>query len=432
MKLTKKSAYLLYTAALLAGISMIWPANRMVTESLPTVSAVSFTSVTSFQITVGNSPRTTISRTGDDTWELTEPITGPADAQAVRSLLRNINRGFEFDVRVDSENYDQYGLDNGERVLFEVFSGGEVPTQSISIGSDTFGGASFVRIPNSEVVYRGNVGSRMSYARTPSDWRDKMVTLLDDGSIVAMTIERTTDTLSFVSSDGVWSINEADFDVDQRTIMALAHNVGRIRASEILSESFDADWESPAATVSLDLVSGESIELVFGGLQQGGAAFVRLGDTSYRISASKLAAVTRPLESFKVLQILDASPIDLARVTMTDSGVPRVLVRGEDSLWTVESPANIQGNLQEIALGLSALLSLRADSIPPEGTPFGDTMAQFTLEYNGGETTTIELGQGALDPQGREVVLIREANTGAMFVARFSSFERIFPAFGRG
>jgi hypothetical protein len=108
------------------------------------------------------------------------------------------------------------------------------------------------------------------------------------------------------------------------------------------------------------------------------------------------------------------------------------LARGEDSLWSVESPANIQGNLQEIAVGLSALLSLRADSIPPEGTTFGETMAQFTLEYNNGDTTTIELGQGALDPQGREVVLIRVADSGDLFVARFSSFERIFPAFGRG
>jgi len=188
MKLTKKSASLLTTAALLAGISLAWPANRTVTEILPTVSAVSFSSVTSFQITVGSSPTMTISRAGEDSWELTEPISGPADAQAVRSLLRHINRGFEFDVRVDSENYDQYGLDNGQRVLFEIFSNSDVPTHSISIGSDTFGGGSFVRLPNSEVVYRGNVGSRLSYARNPSDWRDKMVTLVEDGSIVSMRI----------------------------------------------------------------------------------------------------------------------------------------------------------------------------------------------------------------------------------------------------
>jgi hypothetical protein len=432
MKLTGKSTSLLSIAMLMAGISLTWSADKGTVESLPTMPAVSFASVTSFQITVGNSPRTTISRTGDDSWELTEPINGAADAQVVRSLLRHVNRGVEFDVKVDNENYDEYGLDNGERVLFEIFSSSEVPTHSMSIGSDTFGGASFVKLPNSETVYRGNVGSRMNYARTPADWRDKMVTHIGDSSISSMRIERANDTLSFENTDGFWSLDEAEFEIDQRSIVALAHNMGLMRAGEILSDGFNAEWENPSATVFLELSTGETIELVFGGLQQGGAAFVRRGETAYRIAGSKLASITRPLEAFRVLQILDASPIDLARITMSDSGVPRVLVRGEDSLWSVESPANIQGNLQEIAVGLSALLSLRADSIPPTGTPFGNTVVEFTLEYNNGDITTIELGQGALDSQGREVMLIREINSGNIFVVRFSSFERIFPAFGRG
>jgi hypothetical protein len=202
MKLTGKSTSLLSIAMLMAGISLTWSADKGTVESLPTMPAVSFASVTSFQITVGNSPRTTISRTGDDSWELTEPINGAADAQVVRSLLRHVNRGVEFDVKVDNENYDEYGLDNGERVLFEIFSSSEVPTHSMSIGSDTFGGASFVKLPNSETVYRGNVGSRMNYARTPADWRDKMVTHIGDSSISSMRIERANDTLSFENTDG--------------------------------------------------------------------------------------------------------------------------------------------------------------------------------------------------------------------------------------
>jgi|GEM_PF-5208764 len=432
MKLTKKSISLIACAVIMAGISMLGSTERSEVNSLPAIAAVSFANITSFQITVGNSQRTTITRIDNESWELTEPFNGPADSQAVRSLLRHVNRGVEFDAMVDSENYDQYGLDNGERVLFEIFSNSDLPTLSLYIGEDTYGGASFVRLPDSEAVYRGSLGSRRSYTRSSDDWRDKMVTFVDDATITSMSLERANDTLTFENIDGLWALNEAGFAVDQRTIAALAHNIGQIRASEILSDSFDADWDNPAAKATLDLDTGETIELTFGGLQQGGAVFIRRDNTTYRVSGSKLAAISRPIEAFRVLQILDTSPVELTRVTMSDSGVPRVLVRGEDSLWSVESPANIQGNLQEIAVGLSSLLSLRADSIPPEGTPFGETMAQFTIEHNDGEIVTIELGQGALDPQGREVVLVRNANNGAIFVARFSSFERIFPAFGRG
>ena len=439
MRLTLKTRFLVGAALGLAGLSVLWPAPESVREELPSISPLSFRAVQRVELTSGADDKITITRVDEESWRLESPVVGPADAQMMRSLLRQLNRGVPMDARIDDGDLDReelasFGLGNADRLLFEAFGEGELPLVSFSIGGDAPGGASFVRLSGDEAVYRAMPGSRARYAKPPAAWRNKMVTLFETEDVRELKLTRPGGELHFVEEEGFWGLQGAEMEVDQDTVEALAFNLSHIRAGELLSSGFDADWESPAASVEFTFADGETTSLTFGGMRQGPAAFVRRDGQGYRVSASKLDQLLRPLESFRVLQLLDTSPLDLRSVSIQDAGIPRTLARSEDNLWFIETPANLEGNLSEIASGLGALCNLRAAGRidPEEIGGFPTPVATFTITFNDGSEERIELGPGTVDEQGRQLVMVRKGNTGELFAVRFEAFAPIFTAFGRG
>ena len=314
--LTDKSKLLLVTAAVLGGLSFVQPDSFDPNADLPSLAQVNRADVSRIEITTGQEETVVMEGSLDDGFVVLAPYQAPADTIALRPLLALFERDkTRMDVAVDTGNLADYGLDDAQGVLVELFTDSDEPAVSFLVGQDRPGGASFVRLPGSDTVYRGKVGSRARYARAPLEWRDKMVTQVPAGLVQEIRIEPidgfTTvferlpegDIHSEASAKfGNWSCAQADFPVDQKSIDALAKSLTELRAGRVLSPDFDGGFETPAVVAQVLMVDGAQITLTIGQrTAEGGAVFLKRSDRDevYLVSGSLRDRLLRPILAYR-------------------------------------------------------------------------------------------------------------------------------------
>ena len=173
--LTDKSKLLLVTAAVLGGLSFVQPDSFDPNADLPSLAQVNRADVSRIEITTGQEETVVMEGSLDDGFVVLAPYQAPADTIALRPLLALFERDkTRMDVAVDTGNLADYGLDDAQGVLVELFTDSDEPAVSFFGRPRPVQEAPvFVRLPGSDTVYRGKVGSRARYARAPLEWRDK-------------------------------------------------------------------------------------------------------------------------------------------------------------------------------------------------------------------------------------------------------------------
>ena len=121
MKLTGKSRVLLGAFVVLLLIQIFGSNRGDVLEELPHIPAFKDDSVERVEIRVGPAEKVALKRTGEDSWEIEQPLEGVADALAIDTLLDWFKKGVSMDVLVDSSEEDIYGLSNTDRIEVGVF-----------------------------------------------------------------------------------------------------------------------------------------------------------------------------------------------------------------------------------------------------------------------------------------------------------------------
>jgi hypothetical protein len=451
MRLTPKSKGLLALAALLA-VAVAVPVSEDPTLSpLPSLPAIDAASVERIEISLGplqkiiisaNKEEGAIVSSKDRTFSLDAPIQGPADPLLVKALLREFQAETPMDVRVDKGNYDAYGLQNETQIIVELFGVADSPLLSFALGATARGGASFVRLNDDSTVYRARIGPRHRVDRPATEWRDKSVLSLDPNEIIGLHIQTETQDLPFQRSAtggaradgsavyGVWHL--PGHTVDATTVKSLAASLSRIRASEILSETFDAGFDPPAATVTLVPTEGEPIELSFGSRVADKGAFVRIQGrpSTFRVAKSRLSLVQRPLSAYGNLQVLAFDLAQAAKITWEDNGPTRVLQRKEDGVWTVTEPKNTDSDLARIASGLGALSNLRGRTVS-EAEIIGDLAQQLTIHFKDGRKVGLSAGHESVDSVGSPW-LVQTSSGPEIYELDDQTWSRVRSAFGRG
>lgn len=382
--LTTKSKILLGAALLFGGLSFIQPQGFDPSADLPALAEVKRADVSRIEITNGQAETVVMEGNLEEGFKVVAPYQAPADTIALRPLLGLFERGkTRMDVAIDEGNLADYGLDDAQGVLVELFTDGEQPAVSFVVGQDRPGGASFVRLPGSDTVYRGKVGSRARYAREPLDWRDKMVTQVPAGLVQEIRVEpldgpKTVfsrlpegDINSEASAKfGAWTCAQADFPVDQKSIDALAKSLTELRAGRVLSGDFDGGFDPPAVQVSVLMVDGEQIVLSFGQTTaQGGAVFLKRSDRDevYLVSGSLRDRLLRPLLSYRNRILFNFERIDVKDYTLQDQLGRAVLTQDSDShMWAFTEPVNMDTDVLAVTQSVNTLADLRADIIDPE------------------------------------------------------------------
>lgn len=418
--LTTKSKILLGAALLLGGLSFIEPSSFDPSADLPSLAEVARADVTRIEITSGQQDTVVMEGSLEGGFQVIAPYQAPADTIALRPLLALFERGkTRMDVAIDTGNLADYGLDDAQGVLVELFTDSDEPAVSFVVGQDRPGGSSFVRLPGSDVVYRGKVGSRARYDRAPLEWRDKMVTQVPAGLVQEIRIEPLdgpkTVFLRLPEGDmatessakfGAWTSAQADFAVDQKSIDALAKSLTELRAGRVLSPDFDGGFDPPAATVSVLMVDGEQIVLTIGQrTAEGGAVFVKRSgrDEVYLVSASLRDRVLRPILAYRNRILFDFERLDVRDYTLEDELGKAVLTQDSSThMWAFTQPVNMDTDVLAVTQSVNTLADLRADAIDPEISLEDaglDEPATLSVRLMNGTTQTLYIGR-RIDIQG--------------------------------
>lgn len=451
MRLTSKSVALLVVTLVLALLNLVGRGTEA-TESLPSLPAVTPDQVTRLEI---SSPieKLTLERvstqkgTADfERWRIVTPLAFPADAAQIRSLLRNFGPGVPMEARIDEGNHEDYGLDNENGLVVELFTGDAVPALSVVVGKPAAGPTTFVRLPESDTVYRADVGGRARFERPAADWRDKVALDVDRALVDTLVVERGAETLRFargpsVAADkdgkplpGPWTMRDAPFAVDDDTVEAIVHTLARIRAGEIHNPDYEAGFDAPAARATLGMKDGTTHTVVMGGRREEGAAFVRVDDRPevFRTNAGVARQLLLPLEALRDRALFSFEPQDVASIALLDGGLTVVLAQSEDGrAWTVAQPPNMDADQKQSQFLVNTLASLRAAGIPADDR-FDPSGSKLTIRFRDGRSETIELGQEERDAEERPMVRIRVSGKDGTWQLKTATVTELFRAFGRG
>jgi len=433
--LTRKTQALLGIFLSLLGLFFLGPVMESSPVELPRIPAIKASSVERIEMQVGPNEKVAL-LSGEEGWSIEQPIAGEADTLVIKSMLKVFRSGIEMDVLVDSKEVDDYGLSNSDRVIVSFYGPNDTRLGGFYLGWDVGGGASFVQLEEGGGVYRAKVGGRARYQKTGADWRNKMVVQLDADDLIELHLERAESSLQFLKLEGRWILAEdPSFELDQKTVHAVASALSQMRAGKLLSENFDGGFQNPAARVRMETQAGESVELLFGARGSEKAAYVkRVGaSTAYSVSSIKRDHALAPKKLLQTLQVMQTSPSQLVDVRLdVIDGSTMVLSRTENGLFEVTEPKNTALNMQTAAFGLNALSRLRAEAIfPNEDVATGLDKPRYTLtiRYQDGGQDVLYLG-GRIT-QARALVFLKKEGSTALYAVQADTLAKVLAAFNR-
>ncbi|MCK6522018.1 DUF4340 domain-containing protein [Myxococcota bacterium] len=447
---TRKTLLLFGVAAAL-GLATLAPTGGVdPSADLPTLAGVDRDAVTRVEITQGQLEKVVILGSLKEGWRVTQPYDAPADAMLLRTLLNQLREPVVMDVRLDEGNLETYGLDDQNGVLVELFTDGETPAFSIVVGGDMPGGFSFVRLKDSEEVFRARVGGRSRYARDTVEWQNRMAVQVEPELVAEITLAQPSGELRFwreiagtnERGEASWSpwrlAQDPALALNQDAVTDLVTSLSVVRAGTRLGADFDGGFDQPAARVELRLNDGSTRVLTFGGRESAEGAFLKVSgeDVVYAVAKPKRDAALAPLAALLDNRILRFTREEVDRLRLEDGGVPVVLESGGEQLWRVAEPKNVDADVKLILFTVNILADLRSD-----GAATGVSLADAGLSEPGqvitvykkdGGVHTVEVGRTVADDQGRLFYYVRVDGGDAVHLLRDQTLNRIRAGFGRG
>ena len=442
MRLTPRSRAYLLAFAVAVGLNLL-PTGGADVHTLPSPPALAPDSVTRIEIARAARDKVVLERTAEG-WEIT-PLEAAADEEIIERVLAVFADGLALEARLDQGNLEDYRLDFQDAVVVELFAGAEVPALSFSVGADTRGGSSFLRLKDDDAVYRAQVGGRFVYDRDPPAWRDRGVLDEDPAELIELAITRGSgeeqERLRFQALDaslgGGWSlVEDPDFAVDARTLGDLARQLCQLTAGRVLSSAFEGGFDEPAAVAELTFRGGRRVALTVGGRSTERAVFLRRGDASpvYQIAPALRGRLTMDIAGFRDLTLIAFERAALRDLRLEDDGVPVTVARGEDGALAVTDPPNVDLDPRLAQAALSLLMRLRADGVAvldPEEVGLSRPAMTLTVRLDDGEEQMLEVGKAVRDGQGRALYHVRVVGRDGVFLLAESTLARIRQGFGR-
>lgn len=464
MRPAAKTGVLAALVAVLLGLNVLDSGTgQRLSATLPMLEAVSKDSATRIELTTATNktvltavPVADAAGEGEDKvqWELTAPITGAADQQAVKALLASFRKEVPLDVKVDEGNLSDYGLDAGNGVVVELWRDeGAQPAVSFTVGYDAPGGSSFIRLSGDDAVYRARVGGRHRYDRKPAEWRNRVLLDFDKDAVAAIEttmggqprarLERGDSPGMDVDGlplPGDWVLApDPGWPTDQLLADAIASGLGSMRAGELLGTEFDGGFSPPAATITVELVTGESRSLEVGSRSAEGAAFVRITGQPdvYRVAASTLRqALASPTE------LRDKTLLNFARQNVDtmafQQGRASVLLQQDLATggWNVLQPDNVDLDVKLVYFAVNTMAQLRSDEVVEDvslqDAGLLDPSARVVLRFVDGQTAGLEIGRPMQDERGRTFFYVKAGGSDQVHLLREGVVAKIKAGFGQG
>ena len=306
-------------------------------------------------------------------WAVTAPIEHPADRARVAQLLAAFRNRVVADVTLDEGNLKDYGLDAANGIVVEMWTDGEEPAASFTIGGDMAGGSSFVRISGDSNVYRARIGGRQRFARDPLDWRNRVVIDRTEADIQGVRIEPWNgDVIHLIrqatedeQGQGPWALDpDPGWGLSPDDLGLVVQKLGQMRAANSLDDDFDGGFSPPAASITIMDKDGTEITLAIGRRVEGGVAFVRMagGSGVYAVPAQDLALFTSGAAAVPSLVMFEVDESEMDRIIYYQRKTKVEVARHPESgVWQIDSPAGLKADVAEVAFVVRLLSAPRGE-----------------------------------------------------------------------
>ncbi len=320
---------------------------------------------------------------GADSWSISSPITQAADLSRIRNLLRVFRHEVAMDVRVDTGNAKEYGLDASRGIVVEIWAGRDTPEMSAIIGNAAPGGANFVRLSQDDNIYRARVGGRGRFEASASDWRNRALFEQTEANIQGVSVKPQSgpqlhlirDESSATDAQGApmpgpWRV-DGNNSASPDSLAKLVAAIGRLRASEILAEDFDGGFSPPAAEITLIDQAGTETTLAIGTRETENGAYVRLGGqvVVYRVPGPLLPSLLKLTGgTTSSLTMYSLDPASISALIYYEGRKQIELAPNASGVWALRSPAGLPIDVKDINWALQALTRPAAVQIAEDAT----------------------------------------------------------------
>jgi hypothetical protein len=234
-----------------------------------------------------------LSKAGEESWQLSEPLTAPANANNVKSLLDNLPKlRVAEEITSSPDDYVKWGLAD-DKALHAVFKKGEEIVFEGYFG-DSGSRGQMTRLPGKDGVYSLKGYSKWLYDRDVKGWRDRSIFKFEDEDVSKVTVENENGSFVFEKSGEAWvSKGKAIPDFKSNKVDDL------VRAYKVLSAVDFGDGKSleetgldkPVATVTIELTGGSGKHvLAVGQNAEGSNRWVKSNSKEQIFSISSWAA----------------------------------------------------------------------------------------------------------------------------------------------
>jgi len=301
----------------------------------------------------------------NEEWRLIEPMDFPADATAVRSLVRAIaNLDAERTIPVGEVDLSDYGLD--DPALGVVLVDSEGRRFSLAVGDETpLGSNRAIRRGTDEEIVLSPDAFVTALDREIDDWRSRDVIDLLEHDLASIEVSTVEDLILIAQDDGRWQLQEPLADLaDRHQIQSLVSELNALRVSEFLAadgESSELGLDPPEYRVVLTRADSDEIvtlELSASEEEEGGGTVIcrRNGVDLFRVPESIVIRLSKAPVLWRSDKVWPFSSWDVSRVEITNA-TGEVALKDTDGLWQLDDSGEAES--AEVRRRLTALADLR-------------------------------------------------------------------------
>jgi uncharacterized protein DUF4340 len=288
-----------------------------------------------------------------DEWQLTAPLTTPADRDAVSGLLEKLRAAKVKEFVTDTpKSPAEYGLDRPTRVTLVMGEAASRTARTLRFGK---------AVPEKKGVYAQREGDSTVLLVEEELWksipasamalRDKTVFAYDRGKLERVELESTKGKVALALQDGKWRITApVTLGADESTVSQLLFKARDLRARDFVAEDAKRlaayGLDKPAVRLSVwEKEAKEPKTLLLAPAREKDRAYATaLGEGPVRVAAvdaTALGDLVRGVTDLRDRSL--AEPFDtkdIARITIQRPGVTLVLDRtgtGEED-WQLGAP----------------------------------------------------------------------------------------------
>ncbi len=444
MKLTQKSRMLLVVAGLLLALNLLFGRPSSNLSESPRIQAVTREAVT--RIEISGAEDKLVIRPEAGRWRVTAPYQAEADQQAVQNILTSFRKEVPVDVQVDRGNEDRYGLEPGKGVVVEIWTDGEEPVISFTVGDDAAGGSTYVRLSGDDAVYRARLGGRARFARPQGEWRSRYVLDLPPEKVVGLEIQAGEAELSLTrpaadpaspANARPWSLEPAPpWPLDQALLDALGGRLAQLRSTAILPPDTALGALSTELRLSLDDGTTRTLRLY---AREDGPLLATVDEQPerYRVPEVLLQLLPRSPEDLRDRTVLRLARADIDTLLLEDAQ-GQVLVRQDPAtqVWTPIQPAELQLDVKQTQVAGNILALLRAESVVEGGSGGPETglakpTLKLTITHVDGAIDQLLVGAPTTDARGQPAWYAAREGGADAYVISDELIRRLKAGFGR-